>query len=190
MPIYQISALVFNLVTRKSSKQIEFLNDQAEKRKGKVLKGLLRFPRMEFFQDDIRITTCTPRSSILSSSHTQAKAESPSFSNLELSIYKKTRWPDIIESILKPTLITGDAFFDLQYVVKGSDEVFMQDYLSNEIRKYLLHEKHKEVLHSIRIRSRRFEYTIHDLPSSSTEYDEFIDTAILLCEQLKKVSLK
>lgn len=170
---------------KQSAKQKEILEQQALKRNGTVKKGgFFSYPRLNIPQEMNEVSVYSVPGGKNRPPYTYVTCDLNSTRNYKIKICRECRIFGIGTVFGQDVKINNPAF-DEAFVMQGSDEMIVQEFLTPEIQEKLL--QMKEYNSTLTIKKSKFRFYIPQIPKDEQQYDQLIDIGLALIKRAQEM---
>jgi hypothetical protein len=172
------------VIRRRHAEYKRLLREQALKRRGKLIGGFLTSPKLLFNHKGNNILIDSSRGSYGSRiAYTRARSSFVLTIDGKLTVGTEPPGAAISKWLGMQDIEIGNAEFDDEFLIKSDQESFAREFLTSEVQRKLLD------LGNLYLQVRRGELVLYIwyLLYDSMGYDNFIDTAISLLENAKRL---
>jgi len=171
---------------KRDSRLKKNLEQQALKRNGVVKKGkFFTYSRLIFSQNGNEITVYSIPGGKNSPPHTYITCDLSSLRDYKIKICREYRIFGI-GTVFGQDIKLNNPNFDENYVIQGSDEMIVRQFLTQDIQENIL--KFKENKPILEIKKNKFKFYVPYIPKDEQQYDQLIDTGLILIKRARKMS--
>lgn len=176
-----------SLYYEKNEKITRALETQAIKRNGKIRKGFGGFgvSVLEFDHNSSGVKVYSVPGGRNTSSHTVVLVDLPFSVSHHMCLYKEGYAARMGKKLGMQDIQIGIDSFDRDIIIKGSDEFFVRRILTYDIQDYILRivNNHRA---NITLNRNKLRIVVQKIVYDETTYDDLIDTALKIADQIKK----
>lgn len=178
-----ILAVVYFIRKQQSKALMILLEQQALKRNALVNKGGLfsSYPRLSLIHEGLEVVVRSVAGGRNRPPYTYIECKFDSPKTFSMSISGKLSLAGLAKVFGGQDIIVNNPAFDDAFVVRGSDEMIVRNFLSPDVQEKFLNLKESKSCFSIK--KNKFELHVPMLFKSEQQYDDFIEMGLALLSQ-------
>lgn len=181
-----VLAFIIVLITRNrqnASADVLF-ETLALKHNGIFMKGnILSGPRLKIDDEGSEIVVFATSGGKNTPPHTWFQAGLSSTMNYKIHLYREYKFYQIGKMLGLQDVKVENPEFDDAFIVQGSEELLVRNFLSSEVQAALLPWKERNAI--LRIQNKQLQFFVPQRFQQEQEYDQLIETGRLLLRQAK-----